>query len=319
MSGATAPVGLISNPNSGHNRSQFQRIERRVAQCSAIHHVITHSAADILPALQAFADDKIEILAINGGDGTASSVLGCLLESQLFDTLPRIALLPGGTANMNAGDIGVRGKLAGAIDRFCDWCDSERAVNGRLAKRSMLRVEESEHAARYGMFLGAGAIIHGTEYAHENIHSRGLRDDFSLALGTARTVWGVLRNDPAFNRHVEIAMTFDNHSRQYDTLILVVSTLHRLAFGMRPFWSHEPGAIRLTVFEQGCSRFARTFLSIIRGKPSRNAIPEQGYRSHNTNHLQLQMHGKLNLDGEILEIDGRVDISATGEIEFLQL
>ncbi len=38
------------------------------------------------------------------------------------------------------------------------------------------------------------------------------------------------------------------------TLILAVSTLQRLAFGMRPFWSREPGDIRLTLMEQGWSR-----------------------------------------------------------------
>lgn len=330
MSDATASVGLISNPGSGHNRNQFPRIEQRIARCKSIRHIITHSAGDVLPALQQFADDNIEVLAINGGDGTASSVLGALIESKLFNPLPQIALLPGGTANMNAGDIGVRGKLTKAIDRFCHWCESDRNTDGKLAKRALLRVVHESEPARYGMFLGGGAIIHGTEYAHENIHSRGLRDDFSLALGTVRTVWGVVRNDPAFNKHVEIDITLNQGGvARYDTLILVVSTLHRLAFGMRPFWSQEPGAIRLTVFEQGCSKFARTFVSIIRGKPSRNAKPASGYRSHNTHSMTLQMQGKLNLDGEIFDVghvqgagadyrNGTVTVSATQELEFLQ-
>ena len=170
------------------------------------------------------------------------------------------------------------------------------------------------------MFLGAGAIIHGTEYAHQNIHSRGLRDDLSLALGTARTVWGVLRNDPTFNRHVSINLIRDGEEvGQFDTLILAISTLQRLAFGMRPFWSTQPGAIRLTVFEQGCSRFARTFLSIIRERPSRNAVPASGYHSFNAQELQLDMQGKVNLDGEILEVSGKVHISASQPLEFLRL
>lgn len=331
MISATAPIGLISNPGSGHNRNQFQHIEQRIARSSAIHHVVTRSAEDVLPALQTLAGKKIAVLAINGGDGTASSVLGCLIESNLFDPLPTIALLPGGTANMNAGDIGVSGKLNKAVERFCRWCDSQRNTQGKIAKRALLRVEHDENAPRYGMFLGAGAIIHGTEYAHENIHSRGLRDDLSLALGTLRTVWGVVRNDPAFNRHVQINIRLDQGAvANYDTLILVVSTLHRLAFGMRPFWSHDPGAIRLTVFEQGCSKFARTFLSIIRGKPSKNAIPASGYRSHNAHNFTLTMQGKLNLDGEILNVGkdsgaancaemSAVHVSATRELEFLQL
>ena len=179
---------------------------------------------------------------------------------------------------------------------------------------------DSEPTPRYCMFLGGGAVIHGTEYAHQEIHSRGLRDDFSLALGTLRTVWGVVRNDPAFNRHVEITLTLDEgEPTRYDTLILAVSTLQRLSFGMRPFWSQQPGAIRLTLMEQGCTRFARTFFSIVRGRPSRNAVPTSGYRSHNANRIGLAMTGKINLDGELVDVTEAAQISASVPLEFLRL
>ena len=105
----------------------------------------------------------------------------------------------------------------------------------------------------------------------------------------------------------------------HDTLILAISTLHRLAFGMRPFWGSGPGAIRLTLFEQGCSRFARTFLSIVRGRPSRNAVPASGYFSHNADAIRLCLEGKLNLDGEILVANGQIDISASKPLDFLTL
>jgi hypothetical protein len=170
------------------------------------------------------------------------------------------------------------------------------------------------------MFLGSGAVVHGAEYAHQEIHSRGLRDDFSLALGTLRTVWGVLRDDPAFNRHVAITLTLDDRPpTQHDTLILALSTLQRLSFGMRPFWSTEPGTIRLTLMEQGCTRFARTFFSIVRGRPNRNAVPTSGYNSHNADRIRLQMAGIINLDGELLDVADAVEISASIPLEFLRL
>jgi diacylglycerol kinase (ATP) len=315
------PVGLISNPASGHNRDQFKRIRTLIDGHSGIHHRITHSAADIVPALQELAALNIGVLAINGGDGTVSAILGELLETRYFERQPLIALLPGGTANMNAGDIGVRGSLQRAVARFCHWCEHDRDASGKVTQRTLMRVDTGNtQPARYGMFLGGGAVIHGTEYAHREIHSRGLRDDFSLALGTLRTVWGVLRNDPTFNRHVAITLTLDNGDAvRYDTLILAVSTLQRLSFGMRPFWSEEPGAIRLTLMEQGCTRFARTFFSIVRGRPSNNAVPASGYRSHNANTIRLEMDGKINLDGELLEVAGSVSIRASDPLEFLRL
>lgn len=319
MTDSRGPVGLISNPASGHNRDQFERIHARIARCNLIHHIVTHSPADVRPALAELARRQVGVLAINGGDGTASTILGELLESGLFAALPQIVLLPGGTANMTAGDIGVSGSLRKATSRFCDWCEGERG-GSRLSQRPLLRVVAGEQPPRYGMFLGGGAIIHGTEYAHREVHSRGLRDDFSLALITLRTVWGVLRDDPAFNRHIAIDLSLDDgEPRTHDTLILAVSTLRRLAFGMRPFWGDGPGAIRITLMEQGCSRFARTFFSIARGRPNRNAIPASGYMSHNADTLQLRLDGKLNLDGEILDVDGSVDISASKPLDFLSL
>jgi len=314
-------VGLISNPGSGHNRDQFERIHARVAQCPDVHHLVTHTLADVGPALAELADRRIGVLAINGGDGTASHILGEMLESGLFEIPPLIVLLPGGTANMNAGDIGVRGSLWRATRRFCQWCEGERDTAGLVARRALMRVLiAGEQTPRYGMFLGGGAIIQGTEYAHREVHARGLRDDFSLALTTLRTVWGVLRNDPAFNRHITVELALDNRdTATHDTLILAISTLQRLAFGMQPFWGEGPGAIRLTLFQQGCSRFARTFLSIVLGRPSRNAVPASGYFSHNVDRIHLQLQGKLNLDGEILVANGHVDISASIPLAFLTL
>lgn len=321
MKPPAGPLGLISNPASGHNRDQFEAIRARIEQHSSIHHRITRSPADIAPALRELAARNIEVLAINGGDGTVSAILGELLESRLFAKPPLIALLPGGTANMNAGDIGVRGSLKQAVERFCRWCASERDIAGKVTQRALLRVLlHNTEQPLYGMFLGSGAVVHGAEYAHQEIHSRGLRDDFSLALGTLRTVWGVLRDDPAFNRHVAITLTLDDREPvQCDTLILAVSTLQRLAFGMRPFWGTEPGTIRLTLMEQGCTRFARTFFSIVRGRPNRNAVPGSGYISHNASRIRLEMAGKINLDGELLEVAKAVEISASTPLEFLRL
>jgi diacylglycerol kinase family enzyme len=314
-------VGLISNPNSGHNRDLFDRFCSRVERCPTIHHIVTNAPADIPGALAELADRNIGVLAINGGDGTASAILGQLLAADSFNRLPVVALLPGGTANMNAGDIGIRGSLLSALETFCDWCEGDRTTEGLLARRALLRVElEGTAPPHHGMFLGGGAVIQGTEYAHREIHARGMRDDFSLALGVVRTVWGVLRDDPAFNRHVAIELCLDGgETRQHDTLILAISSLHRLAFGMRPFWGTDPGALRVTLMEQHCTKFLRTFTSIVRGKPNRNAVPESGYFSHNADQIRLSLQGKLNLDGEILDVAGPVTVSATPELEFLKL
>ena len=321
MSRWSGRVGLISNRHSGHNRDQFERLRGRIDHSRHIEHRVTESAADIPAVIADLAERDIRVLAINGGDGTAAAILGCLLEQHCFETPPLIALLPGGTANMSAGDTGIRGTLGSALKRFCLWCEGERDSTGKLQQRALLRVQATgASATQYGMFLGAGAVIQGTEYAHRALHARGLRDDFSLALGTARTLWGMLRNDPAFRQPVAIELSLDQGpGRHHNTLILAISTLQRLAFGMRPFWGTGAGPIRLTLMEQHCSRLARTFISIACGRPNRNAVPAQGYISHNADRIGLSLQASLNLDGEIIPVNGAVSVTASTPLAFLRL
>ena len=311
-------VGLISNPNSGHNRDQFADL-RKMIDDSPVIHKITQSATEVEAALRSLAAEKVSILGINGGDGTISAILGQVLDGRFFDAPPQVVVLPGGTANMNAGDVGMNGKLSSAVKRFCAHADQADWSKADALVRPLLRVTTEDGAIHYGMFLGAGAVISGTAYAHEKIHAKGLRDDFSLALGTVRTVLGVVRGDPRFAQHQNITVRLDHgETHTYETLILAISSLHRLAFGMRPFWGDEEGGLRLTLMRRGCSRFARTFFQIARGKPGRNAVPEQGYISHNANVITLAMEGEINLDGEIVSVAGHARIEATPELTFLR-
>jgi hypothetical protein len=221
---------------------------------------------------------------------------------------------------MNAGDVGIRGGLEQAVERFCDWV-SDPAGAVRYEERCLLRVSLPDvGATRYGMFLGGGAVISGTEYAHQHIHSRGLRDDFSLALGVVRTVWGVLRRDPDFVRPAPMRVSADDAPEQNrDALILAVSTLKRLAFGMRPFWGTGPGGARLTLIESGSERFLQSFLSIIAGRPTRFVRAGHGYHSCNFHCLRVLTEGTLNLDGEIFPVCGELRISTTEPVRFLRL
>lgn len=322
MSGAGARLGVISNPGSGHNRDHFPAVQSALADCSSlVAHAITASAADIPQALAELAEAGADTLVINGGDGTVSAVIGTLLESRFFEQTPLIAVLPAGTANMTAGDVGVRGRLRRAVNRLCRWsadsAEAQRASERRV--RHLLRLD-MDGAVHHGMFLGSGAIISGTEYAHREVHARGVRDDASLAVTTLRTVWGLLRDDPAFSAATPVALSVDEAPAvEHDALILALSTLHRLSFGMRPFWGQGTGVLRLTLVDRGCRHFLPNFINIIRGDPGRGASPGNGYHSVNASGLCLRINGAINLDGEVFAPSGPLRIKPSAPVTFLRL
>jgi hypothetical protein len=271
--------------------------------------------------LQEFAGQSIDVLAINGGDGTIAAVFTQLLHNETLQPLPLIALLPGGTTNMNAGDVGIRGGLVKAVQKLCAWSDQ----NKHVIQRPILKVVPGDRALpAYGMFMGAGAIIQGIDYCHENVHSRGLGNEIGPGLAMARTIWGIVRRDHRFIQPVPVKVTLNNHTEtiEQSMLLLLVSSLERLFFGMHPYWGTEIGPLHYSMIREDASRFVRNLPSLLRGRPVHHATPAAGYRSHNIDAMTLQMNGSLTLDGEMFQIDettGPARISNGGALDFVRL
>lgn len=316
---------LISNRNSGHNRDLFERFTKVISECEGIRHYPTDSATELAEVMAQLAASPPEVLAINGGDGTAALIFAHLLERTPFATLPHIVLLPGGTANMTAGDVGMKGSLLHAARRLCDWYKTPSDQAFTASQRYVLRVNTEEAApGHYGMFFGTGAIIQGTEYAHRHIHSRGLRDDFSVGIGTLRTFWGIVRRDPAFDQPlpVRLKLAEEQDYHEFDIRILAISSLEQLFMGFRPFWGSENAALRTTCICRDAAGFLRRFPGILLGHPGKRTRQDPGYWSHNTSRVELLMDGSFNLDGEIVPVSrasGPVTISAAGPLNFLRL
>lgn len=319
---ARPAIAVISNPRSGHNRSRFGEIAEALAKRPGVRHMVTGSPAE-LPAICAELGDRpVDLLAINGGDGTAAAVFGALLETLPAEQRPLLALLPAGTANMTAGDVGIRGSLRAALRRLLRWTEAPER-RGTVVERAVLRVQTGSSAPRYGMFLGAGLIMAGTEYAHRELHARGLRDDFSLGLSLVRSLWGIVRHEPGFRQSLPLALALEQREeRTFDAQILVVSTLHRLFLGIRPFWGRESGPVALSLIEAGAPGLLRNFPGLLRGRPGPRATPAAGYHSHRARELRLSFDGACNLDGEILQVscaDGPLRVAAAGPLRFLRL
>ena len=318
------PVGLLSNPHSGRNRKQLHTIQGIVADHPGVHHRVTRSPGDVPAALAELADKSVGILAINGGDGTVARVLGCLLQDAPFDRLPVVALLPGGTTNMDVGDVGLRGSLQGSVTRLCRWADA-RHGRYRLLQRAVLRVVPGDgQPAVYGMFFGAGAIIQGIEYCRASVHTKGAGNAFGQGLTLVRALWGIVRDDRRFVQPVTVSVALDAAAPgpPQEELLLLVSSLERLSLGIHPYWGREAGPLHVSLVRQGAAHFLRNVPALLRGKPGRRTTPAAGYRSHNAGRICLAMDATWTLDGEIYRAqrgNGPVTISGSGPVTFLRL
>jgi diacylglycerol kinase (ATP) len=317
------PVGLISNANSGRNRKQLTDVEALLSKHPHVHHVVTHRAEEVEAALKNFASKGLSVVAINGGDGTLSQLLTGLLARQDFNPLPLVVMIPGGTANMHVEDIGRQGKLLTLLKQLCSLTEQSLQQLEQVT-RPIMRIQVSPaQQAFYGMFFGTGIIMHGIEYTHANIHSRGINESGPV-LGMIRTLWGLLRKDPRFCRPFNIGLQIDQQTQREprDISLMVVSSLERLFLGLHPYWGENDGTFHFTVIHDGATKILRTLPGLLKGRKGKYATEEDGYQSLKIEQLSLTFDGSFTVDGELYAAsinDGPVKISHGGDITFLKL
>ena len=180
-------IGLISNPKSQQNRRGLSIIEV-AAKGAGIEHRVLGDMAELLPALQDLAANNIELLVVNGGDGTLQAVLTAVLEDRPFASLPLLAVLPRGMTNMSAYDVGLKGKPDQSLTRLAELWPSRSPSQG-IVSRNVLRIENITNSpVQRGMFFGAGGITRAIEYCKSKVHPWRIGADWASGL----TLMGLL-------------------------------------------------------------------------------------------------------------------------------
>ena len=135
--GAAPRDGGIYTPRSPRNKGA----DVDCGGCPQVH-IATPEKRDALPlALAEFGEAEIDLLVINGGDGTVRDVLTC--GHAIFgDDWPAVAVIPKGKTNALTVDLGVpiEWSLQDAIDAFES---GERVVRRPVAVRDLTKSASS--------------------------------------------------------------------------------------------------------------------------------------------------------------------------------
>lgn len=313
-------IGVLSNLRAGKTDWRVERVLRFLSGHPEVLHVETPDDAAVPGALAALARDGVEILVLNGGDGTVQLALTHLFGPGASGWRPWIAPIRGGRTNMTAIDLGarrdaVRG-LAGLL---------EAVREGRLAERvrvrSVLRVELAE-GVHLGMCLGAGVLHRAVALTHrafpdgraQGVFGAGVVTGVLLARAAVGGVRGVLSPD-------KMRVALDGVSQPPGEILLALATtLERLFLRMRPFWGREPAPVRVTTIAARAPGLWRAAPGILRGRPSPRRRSENGYTSRNVHELVLQLDAGLVLDGELFDPhpDRVVRVGAVEGVRFLR-
>ena len=132
-------IGIISNPKSKQNRKHPERM-RNLAYLVGTKGEAkeTRSFDDLYRVVEDFHRAQIDIIGINGGDGSLHVVVTAFAKVYKDAPLPKFAILRGGTLNTIAAGLGIKGTLPLAEEELSrhhrrDWLTRLRVLDaGRL-------------------------------------------------------------------------------------------------------------------------------------------------------------------------------------------
>lgn len=281
-------VGVIHNPRSHRNRARSH---------GPVSPDVIHAAPDTAEALAialiGMARAGVDLLIVDGGDGTLRDVLTRAWPA-FEGRLPLLAIVPHGKTNVLARDLGIpaRWSVAAAI--------AAARSPGCSATRPILEVTREGKAtpALRGFVFGTGAYAGATRMA-TGTHRIGVID--SLAVGAAligavlSTAFGGARG---FGAGEQLGLALDEGATETRRRFMVLaSTLERFPLKFRPFGRPRSG-LKLLDVDAPPRRLIPALGPILVGcEPA--WLERAGYRRHSPQTVSLRGLEAFVLDGEV--------------------
>lgn len=237
-------IAVVSNPRSRQNR-------RNPAIAGQLAYLLgdrgqmaqPRGLEDLVETARRFRDQGVDVLAINGGDGTAHVVLTAFMKAYEGAPLPMVALLRGGTMNTIASGLRIKGSPASLLDSLVSRYHSGEDLP--VAERHLLRVGDED--PQYGFLFGNGLLSNFLEAYYEGAEPSPTK----AALLLARTCWSALVNGPLIQRltrPAEVEVEVDGvkwPSNRYMTV--GAGTVDDIGLRFRPFFEsvRHPGRMHL--------------------------------------------------------------------------
>ncbi len=237
-----AGIGIVNNPRSRRNIRHPETARRLRRLLDGEGEVADASTPEELErVVERFRRSGVEVLGVNGGDGTGHKVLTAFAEAYRGAPLPRLALLRGGAMNIVACAHGLRGPPEKALRPIV-----ERYRHGlpyRVVERDLLRVTADGGVPLYGFLFGTGCVVTFLDAYYEAENPSAGRAALLLARAAGSAVAGgpfaesLTRRDPA-------RVVADGEEWPAETFLSVIAgAIPEMGFGFKPFarCEEQPG------------------------------------------------------------------------------
>ncbi len=305
-----AGIGLISNPKARQNK----RRPRLLRLMQEYHdEVLLSRFTNDLPELDAALDEfhrkKVDIVAVNGGDGTLHLVITKMIQVWGDRPLPPIAVLRGGTINQVATNVKARrGALANLKRLVKKYKDGDEP---RIVQKPLFRIDD-----KYGFIFGNGIVTAFMDYYYEHGDPSPLVA-FRTLLNSVGSI--VLRTRlyrklfEGFDAHLVVDGK-DLGTKPY--LGIFVTSLSQIGLGFEPFWRNRHLTDKMQMLAIHKGGWIVPFLGLAwLGKP----LPKSTVLDTIGKHFSIRVGRpfKYTIDGDLYQSAGSLDLFVDRSVDII--
>jgi diacylglycerol kinase family enzyme len=308
-------IGIVNNPTSRRNRRRPRLAHRLRAQLGDDGELADASTPDELArALGRFRAADVDVLGVNGGDGTLHYVLTQAVRHWKGGALPKVLVLPGGAMNTVARGTGVRGGPERALREVL--IRRRHGYPLRTAERDLLRIAADGGAPTYGFIFGMGSIVSFLDAYYRT----GRPSPATAALLVARGLASALVNGKfaaSLTRRERLRVSTDGDEWPDGSyLALAAATTPDIGFGFLAFSRclEQPGFFHAVGVTGSLPQLALSAPRIRLGKPWRRRLAQDEVSR------SLLVEGdrpRFTVDGDLYGAERTVAVEAGPAVEIV--
>lgn len=290
MAGSLTKIGVVRNPRSHANRQQAAG-----ARPQGVSWVEPATPAALAEDMKRFAADGVDLVVIDGGDGTVREVLTAL-QPAYGPQPPVLAVLASGKTNILALDLGARRgwdleavlRRAGEAEPF-------------YKTRTPLEVSwaDTEQPPVRGFVFGLGAFVRATQMS-QSVHRMGAYHSLSVALTLMGAAFGTFFGGRRDQWRQGVALTGRLDDRPLpvgERFVLMATTLKRLPFGLKPF-GPPTDAMKVLDVDAPPRLLPAALPTLLAGRAA-PWLGRNGYRRQEAEQLSVSVPEAIIVDGEV--------------------
>jgi hypothetical protein len=289
-------MNAAKNKKHGYNKDKFLPYVKKDTLI-----LDTYSLKDVQTVAELIKKEGINLLLLNGGDGTLQMTLTELLNHLPQERIPIILPLRGGTMNMVANNLGIRKSPVESarivMEHIIKFNKGEEQLSTIPIK--ILKIRDAKRGTRYGFTFSNGIVyrVQKEYYATGNPSFQNAVNITTTVIGSF--ILGTQRGRSFFER-IKTRILIDGKPYPYNTALLsVASVLQKLVLWFKPFYQPEKKGLDKFYF----LTISMNSLAIIANiRPlSQGKLLHESMFNGTAHKVSIEAEGGYGIDGELTD------------------